>query len=346
MQRLRFLEPTAAFRARYQYQNLMFMAAGYLTEQVTGKSWDDQVRERIFAPLGMVRSNTSVRESPGAGDFSHPYTWRDGKWVRLPFRNLDPVGPAGSINSTIDDMLKYIQFRIDMGEAGGKRLLSLDNERQMQAPQMHLSTIPDFRELGHSAYGLGLNVTSYRGRRQVGHGGGIDGFISAMAWLPEDRIGVMVMTNLSGNNPVPTLVQRQVFDRLLGITPIDWVSRQRRLDREAQGRAQTARETRAKERKPGTAPSHPLAAYAGRFEHPGYGAATIAVVGSALQVSIDDVVAPLGHYHYDVFELADPGAVVPFSGLAEFLSGPDGTIDRVRLPLEAALPGIEFRRVP
>src|SRR5438093_811307 len=108
-QRLRYLEPSASFRTRYQYQNLMFMTAGYLEEQVTGRTWDELIKERIFTPLGMTRSNTSVTESPKSDDFAYPYGWRDSTLVKLPFRNIAEIGPAGSINSSIEDMLKYIQ---------------------------------------------------------------------------------------------------------------------------------------------------------------------------------------------------------------------------------------------
>lgn len=256
--RLRYLEPSASFRSRYQYQNLMFMTAGYLTERITGQTWDALIRDRIFTPLDMTRSNTSVRESPGSGDFAYPYTWRNDSLIRLPFRNIDAIGPAGSINSTVDDMLKYIKLRLDRGAVGDRRLLSVENETQMQSPQMVSGGSVEYEELGHGSYGLGLGVSTYRGRKIVSHGGGIDGFISAMAWLPNDRIGVMVLTNLSGNNPVPGLVQRNMFDRLLGLAPVDWVARQRKADSAAAGRAAKERDRIARERKPGTEPSHPV----------------------------------------------------------------------------------------
>ncbi|MFN0179519.1 MAG: serine hydrolase [Gemmatimonadales bacterium] len=334
--RLRYLEPSAAFRSRYQYQNLMFMTAGYLTERIAGRSWDELIRDRIFAPLEMARSNTTVRESPGTGDFAYPYTWRHDSLERLPFRNIDAIGPAGSINSTVLDMMKYLEFRINLGEAGRRRLLSVANEREMQSPQMAISATPEFLEIGHSAYGLGLNVGSYRGRKVVGHGGGIDGFVSAMAWLPNDRIGVMVLTNLSGNNPVPGLVQRQVFDRLLGVAPIDWVSRQRRLDREALARVTETRAARSRDRKLGTSPTHPLSDYVGRYEHPGYGTVTVSHDGDGLRLGLERTTVRLRHYHYDVWELDDPGGVVPFGGLVEFLAT-DGVVDRVAVPLEPNL---------
>ncbi len=344
-QRLRYLEPTASFRSRYQYQNLMFMTAGYLVEKVTGRGWDELVRDRIFLPLGMLRSNTTVRETPGAGDFAFPYTWRNDSLIRLPFRNIDPVGPAGSINSSIDDMLKYVQFRIDQGQYGGRRLLAQTTEKLIQSPQMATGASVDHLELGHAAYGLGLGVSTYRGFKLVSHGGGIDGYISAMSWLPEERIGIVVLTNLSGNNPVPTLVMRTLYDRLLGAPAVDWVARQREADARARERQERTRQERLAERQEGTKPSHAPAGYAGTYEHPGYGTLVIeAAAGVDLTATLAPHQARLTHFHFDVWEIQDPGGVVPFSGRVRFLTNAKGQVDRVLVPLEPAGAEIVFVR--
>lgn len=344
-ERLRYLEPSASFRSRYQYQNLMFMTAGYLTERITGRSWEEQIRERIFIPLGMTRSNTSVAESPRSDDFAYPYGWRDSALVRLPFRNIDAVGPAGSINSSVDDMLKYIQFRLNQGSADGRQLLSRENERLMQSPQMISGGESDSPELGVGTYGLGVGVSTYRGHKVVSHGGGIDGFISAMSWLPADSLGVIVLTNFGGNNPVPTIVARNVYDRFLGLDQVDWVGRTKRQQDEGRVRQERQRREREAERTPGTSPSHALAAFAGTYEHPGYGRVVIRTGGPGLEMVLDGVVAGLSHFHYDIFELADPGGAVPFQGRMAFLTNKKGEVDRVAIPLEPNVSDIVFTRV-
>ena len=199
--RLKYLEPSASFRSRWQYQNLMFLTAGYLVERRTARSWDDLIRERVFAPLEMTRSNTSVRDLPAADDAALGYVWRDCPaekaagmvgtagaagaaapsstecgLVQVPYRNIDAVAPAGSINSDVEEMLHYIQFHIDSGRYNGRAILSKENASLMETPQMLVGDQeiwPD--ELGVATYGLGLSVTSYRGRKLVQHGGGIDG---------------------------------------------------------------------------------------------------------------------------------------------------------------------------
>jgi CubicO group peptidase (beta-lactamase class C family) len=342
--RLRYLPPTASFRGRYQYQNLMFMTAGYLAERLTARSWDDLVREWILAPLGMTRSSTSVKDLPAAGDVAQPYGLRGDSLVRLPFRTIDNIAPAGAINSSVADMLKYIQFRIDRGMAGGQRLLSESGEEQMQSPQMVTAGSLQFEEVGHSQYGLGLGIGTYRGRKTVGHGGGIDGFISAMNWMPRERIGVVVLTNLSGNNPTPTIVVRNLYDRLLGLDLVDWVNRQRVTEAETWTREEKERESRRAERLEGTQPSHGLEAYAGTYEHPAHGPITVAVEGDHLVLTLAPHVARLRHFHYDVWEIEDPGNVVPLRGRVRFLTDPRGEIDLMEVPLEPAMAGLPFSR--
>lgn len=358
--RLKFLEPSASFRSRWQYQNLMFMTAGYLVEQITGRSWDELIRERIFSPLNMTRSNTSVRQlDPVNDDVAVAYVWRDCPEARLtgendsqcglvkvPYRNIDAVGPAGSINSSVEEMLHYIQFHLDSGAYGGRQLLSKQNAREMQTPQMVVggSEIwPD--ELGMATYGLGLSVSIYRGRKLVQHGGGIDGFISQMSWMPRERIGVVVLTNMSGNNPVPNIVTRRVLDLLLGLEPIDWVARIKDQERQARERRERERREREAQRKLDTRPSHPLENYAGEYEHPGYGRLTVRVEGAKLTLVLDGFTAPLKHYHHDVFELDDPLGVIPLSGLVTFGMDKKGEIERVSVPLEPSVADIVFTRL-
>jgi CubicO group peptidase (beta-lactamase class C family) len=344
-QRLRHLPPTASFRSRYQYQNLMFMTAGYLAERITGRAWDDLTRERFFAPLGMTRSGTTVADLEQADDHALPYGMRGDSVVRIPYRRISSVGPAGSIVSSVDDMLRYVQFRIDRGRVGERRLLSEESEAELQSPQMVSGGEPQHAELGHTQYWLGLGISTYRGRKTVSHGGGIDGFISAMSWMPAERIGVVVLTNLSGNNPVPTLVVRQLFDRLLGLDRIDWVARQRTADAEARTRQQREREKRQAERREGTRPRLPLADYAGGYEHPGYGRFVVAVAGDALTASLEPLEMRLRHFHFDVWEIESEGTVVPLSGRVQFRLDAAGAVAAALVPVEQALPPLEFRLV-
>jgi CubicO group peptidase (beta-lactamase class C family) len=347
-ERLRYLQPNKPFRSTYQYQNLMFMTAGLLEEKITGRKWEDLVRERILQPLGMQRSNFSISEMQKDSDFSYPYGEIDKKIQRIPFRNIDEIGPAGSINSSVEEMIRYVQFHISLGKQGDKQLLLEKNARQMETPQMvQPPPSEQYPELGPSSYGLGLMVTTYRGHRLVLHGGGIDGFISQMAWMPDDKAGMVVLSNFSGTNPVPDLVTRYVADRLLGLEPVDWAGRTREQQQKSEKRGEEARKKAAAEKKNGTSPSHPLSDYAGIYEHPAYGKAEVQANGSGLQMRIVGFNVPLEHFHYDIFAAPENllGPSATFRGKrVTFLYNKKGEIDRVAVPLEPAVDDIIFTR--
>jgi CubicO group peptidase (beta-lactamase class C family) len=343
-ERLRYLEPSREFRAAWQYQNLMFMTAGYLAEQIEGGRWEDLVRRRILEPLGMPRSNFSVNDMQKADDFAYPYHENDGDVRQIDFRNIDEIGPAGSINSSVQEMAHYVQFHIDKGKHGDEQLLSQSNAEQMQMPQMAMQGAIQYDELGHTSYGMGLFVTTYRGRKLVHHGGGIDGFISLLSFMPRERVGMIVLTNMTGNNPAPTLVTRGVYDRVLGLEPVDWVGR----TQEQQAKAREAEEGADDDgdrRVEGTALSHELAEYAGDYAHPAYGVVEVEVNGEGLVAHFNGESSRLERFHYDVFELPeDP--LVPFGGLKVlFRYDKRGEIDQLLVPLESAVDDIVFERV-
>lgn len=347
-EKLRYLQPNKPFRSTYQYQNLMLMTAGLLEEKITGRKWEELVRERILQPLGMQRSNFSISEMQKDSDFSYPYGEIDKKVQRIPFRNIDEIGPAGSINSSVEEMIRYVQLHISLGKQGDKQLLSEKNARLMETPQMvQPPPSTEYPELGPSSYGLGLMITTYRGHRLVLHGGGIDGFISQMAWLPDDKAGMVVLSNFSGTNPVPDLVARYVADRLLGLEPVDWTSRTREQQQKAEKRGEETRKKAAAEKKTGTSPSRPLSDYAGVYEHPAYGKAEVRASGSGLQMRIVGFDIPLEHFHYDIFAAPEglSGQLGTFSGRrVTFLYNKKGEIDRVAVPLEPAVEDIIFTR--
>ncbi|UCC73781.1 MAG: serine hydrolase [Gemmatimonadota bacterium] len=345
-ERLRYLEPSEDFRGAYQYQNLMFMTAGFLAGQLSGTRWEDVVRERIFGPLGMSRSNFSVTESQRSDDFAYPYTKVGDDVRQVDFRNIDEVGPAGSINSSVEEMIRYVQFHIEKGEYGEEQLLSEANAEQMQTPQTAIQSRIVYDELGHGAYGMGFRVTSYRGHKVVQHGGGIDGFIALLSFMPRDRIGMIILTNQGADNPVPTIVARRVYDQLLGLEPVDWAGRVK----EEQARAREVEEgsggSEADQRVEGTSTSHDLSEYVGTFEHPGYGTVGVSLDADGLVVTFNDVTSPLVHFHYDVFEVPE-NPLVPFEGLkVMFLYNKQGEIDRLLVPLEPRVDDIVFVRLP
>jgi CubicO group peptidase (beta-lactamase class C family) len=352
MRRLQYLEPSKPLRSTFQYNNIMFMVAGTIAGQLNGTSWEDAVTERIFKPLELTETNFSEKETQNSADFGQPY--RKGSDLkaelkRIPFYAQCPdrcaMGPAGEINSNVTDMSKYLLFHMNRGKVAGKQLLSENNSIQMQTPQMVIPGAPTYKETGESSYGMGFFLSTYRGHKQVDHGGNIDGFSANLAFLPADRIGVVVLTNLDGT-PVPSIVTMNIFDRLLGLDQIPWS--QRMLSSEAGGKKaeQEAKDKGYSPRKLGTHPSHELTDYAGEYSNPGYGTVSIQQTGNTFKMTLNKVSRPLEHYHYDQFQVpADP--LDPFEKMkVMFETDMNGDISSLSMPLQPDVKDIVFTRMP
>lgn len=341
--RIRHLEPNRDFRTTWQYQNLMYLSAGYLAGHLAGRTWEAMVQARIFDRLGMVGANFSVERSQETDDFARPYQEKEGGTREMPFRNIDEVGPAGSINASIADMGRWLLLHLNRGELDGERVVSAGQIDEMHAPQMVIPSTGTYPEVGLPSYGLGWFVESYRGRTVVHHGGNIDGFSALTTFMPREQIGAVVLANLNGA-PVPNIVAYGVYDRLLGLDPVPWNDRWLKERDEQKTAGDTGKAKRAAERVPDTAPSHPLDAYVGDFAHPGYGTLAVARDGEGLTLRYNALVGPLAHHHYDSF--AFTFEAFDLRVLFTFATDPAGDITAVAAPLEPTTPDIVFDRVP
>jgi CubicO group peptidase (beta-lactamase class C family) len=347
---LRYLKPNKSFRSAYQYNNLTVMTMGYLEGKITGLGWEGSIRQKVFAPLGMTHSSLSVEEIEKSEDHALPYELKKDVVTKVPFHNIDAIGPAGSINSTVDDMTHYLTLQLGDGKYGDKQIVSESNLREMHSPQTAMPEGPprfNLPGLGHLSYGLGWVVTSYRGHNLVWHNGGLDGFYALLSMLPDDHLGVVVLTNMP-NGETPEVLAYNIYDRLLGLDPLPWFDRFK--DLQAKGKQQEEEEEKngTTDRKAGTHPSHDLAQYAGEYQNPGYGAVKVAVKGDSLELSINKLGPyPLVHYHYDVFQVPETSDGFAAGEKFQFEMNKKGDIDRFSVEFEPTLgEDIVFRRAP
>jgi CubicO group peptidase (beta-lactamase class C family) len=348
--RLRYLKPNKSFRSAYQYNNLTIMTMGYLEGKLTGLGWEGAIRQRIFAPLGMTHSDLSVEEMEKTGDHALPYELKKDTVTRVPYHNIDAIGPAGSINSSADDMSHYLAFQLGDGKFGDKRIVSESNLREMHSPQTAIPDPPpafNLPGLGHFSYGLAWVVTSYRGHNLVWHNGGIDGFYALLSLLPEDHMGVVVLTNLP-HGQTPEVLAYNVYDRLLGLDPLPWFDRFKELEAKGKQQEEDGKKNKQTDRKTGTHPSHHLSDYAGEYENPGYGKIRVTEKLDSLELAINMLGPwPLENYHYDVFQVPEGSDSVAAGEKFQFEMSKKGDIDRVSAALEPALgEDIIFTRAP
>lgn len=344
VERLRYLQPSKDLRQTFQYNNLMFMTAGYLGGQLVGKTWEEAVRERVLLPLSMTNTNFSVLDSQKSADFAQPYRKAKEEVKQIPFYVQGAVGPAGEINTTAEDISHYLLFQLNKGKYGDKQILSEGNAVQMQSPQMVIQGTPQFAEFGESSYGMGFGVTHYRGHKLVTHGGAIDGFRSELAFLPNEKIGVVVFVNLDGT-AMPNVVVYNVLDRLLRLDPVPWNQRFLDIDKKREQAEEEAKKRGFTTPKPATHPSHDLKEYVGEYENPGYGRVTIEAQGDGFQMKLNRLSAPLKHFHYDVFAVPED----PLNPLEKerivFHTDVKGDIGSLSMTLEPNVPDIVFQRV-
>jgi CubicO group peptidase (beta-lactamase class C family) len=342
-ERLRHLEPSRPLHARYQYNNLMFLVAGVLIERVSGSTWEEFVRLKLLGPLDMKTSNFSVNDSQKTPDFSLPYREQKGEVKEIPFRNIDAIGPAGSINSSINEMVNWLSMQLGKGKFNDRQIISEKGLAEVHTPQIVAGGDLKYDESFYATYAMGWMVTSYRGHPALSHGGGIDGFTSHIRFLPKDQLGVVVLTNSS--SPASSLIASNATDRMLGLSEAPWSQRTKddvAKAREAQ--AKTKAEDEAK-RKKGTQPTHALKEYTGQFEHPAYQTLTITQESDQLKFDLHGLTGQLNHYHYDIFQLAEGSAVLEGQKVT-FLMNNAGDIDRVALLLEPSVKEIVFTRKP
>ncbi len=348
--RLHNLKPNKGFRSAYQYNNLTIMTMGYLEGKITGLGWEGNIRQRIFAPLGMTHSNLSIEEIEKTEDHALPYELKKDLVTKVPYHNIDAIGPAGSINSNVDDMSHYLTLQLGDGKYGDKQIVAESDLHEMHSPQ---TTIPDpppqfsLPGLGHFSYGLAWVVTSYRGHSLVWHNGGIDGFYALLSMLPEDHMGVVVLTNMP-NGQAPETLAYNIYDRLLGLDPLPWFERFKDLKAKGKKQEEDAKKNKATDRKAGTHPSHALADYVGEYQNPGYGSVKVLLKGDAFEIRINKLGPyPLEHYHYDVFQVPEESDSVAAGEKCQFEMNKKGDIDRFSVLFEPALgEDIVFKRVP
>lgn len=348
VRRLRFLQSDHDFRSGYRYNNMLVMTAGYLIGRVSGESWEDFVRQRIFEPLQMNSSNFSVVDSQQSPDFAHPYRKDEhsGAVSEIPFHVMSAIGPAGSINSNVDDMARYAIFQLGKGKIGDRQLVSEANLNLNHSPQVPMPGGAPSKEIGPRSYAMGWVISSYRGHPLWWHNGGIDGFYALLSLLPDQNLGVVILTNLLDDDPVPEIVQYHIYDHLLGLDSVDWAKHFQELGAKQKTAEDEETKKELSERKPNTHPSHELKDYAGRYENPGYGVITIQLSGDGFSATLNKLSFPLHHYEYDVFEAAPNSTGAVDIGKLRFLTNMSGDIDRIAAPFEPDAPEIIFTREP
>ena len=350
--RLRFMKPASSFRSHYAYDNLMYIAAGQIIPAVTGKSWEDYVREHILQPLAMKTTNLSNTAFKPTDDYAWPHSQVDGKLQPIAFVPLDNAAPAGSINSSAAEMAKWVTLQLNRGKFPDReaRLFSEKQSREMWSPQ---TILPSGERRGplsglsakFAAYGLGWGLRDYHGRKLVGHTGGVAGFVSRVMLVPEENLGVVILTNAEEDGAFDAILFH-VLDWYFGLPSTDWIPAFKAVKDDEIKRANQVMIDLDKGRPQNTKPALPLDQYAGVYNDAWYGPATIRLdtATSQLVFTLDhtpSAVADLQIWGFDTFKAHWRDRTVE-DAFVTFSLNPAGRVDHFTMAAVSPLADFSF----
>jgi len=306
IRRVKYLPPAFDFRAGYGYSNVMYVTAGEVIREVTGKSWSENVQERILEPLGMYRTITSPDELETKGNFATPHAREDDTNIPIVWEDWETVGAMGGIISSIEDISKWMIFNLDNGIWGDDTLLTKETRNMVWTPHNNHRvdhTIQNDFNRHFSGYGLGWGLSGYHGRLRVGHTGAYDGMITAVTLIPDENLGVVVLTN-GMKSPIMAATYYAI-DKFLGLETRDWSAEYLETSNNRQ-REDTRISSRKEKRVNGTKSSVALEDYSGVYQSDIYGEIKIILDSDQLRMEFEHsayLAATLSHWHYDVWEI-------------------------------------------
>lgn len=364
MGNLKYLEPNQPVRQKFQYNNQCYILVGYICERLTGKTFEQLLDEYIFKPLGMTHSNAFIEDIEGNADHAVPYD-RDDPDValkgmrKIPFYKMPrenkaegigaPLGPAGSINSCVEDMLKWVQMHLDHGKCGDQQVISEQNVAQLHKPNMILNGPLDMpmEETSLWRYSMGWFIEKFRTIKVYHHGGNINGFSGFTCFVPELNLGIVSYTNMNASY-LHFALGRTIIDHYLGNHDTDWVQRYYDFVADRAGKQDELLKAFTGEKTEGTVPSHKLKDYVGSFKRPGYNPADITLEDGALYLHFCEAKIRMKHFHYDTFVLDEVVGELPAGIPVHFYTADiGGEVAALSMPLvtEPGAQLIRFERI-
>ncbi|NTX33842.1 serine hydrolase [Myxococcus sp. CA033] len=351
--KLRHIRPATSFRSRYNYDNILYLVAGKVIEKVSGRHWRDFVRERIFTPVGMRDSSTLSKALRVGSNVATPHAKADGVLKTIPAMGFDNNAPAAAINSSVNDLSKWMLTQLARGvipgTEGKKRLFSEGQSREMWAAQTVMTVTEPSKPLAalranFAAYGLGWSLRDYRGYKLVGHGGALPGYYSRVMLVPELGLGIAVLTNQEERGTIEVPVWT-VLDAFMGAPATDWVAAFKADDDAKKAKAEGQVASLKEGRKPESKPSLPLEAYAGKFRDAWYGDVTLTREAQKVVLRFSrtpGLVGELEHWQYDTFVARWKDRSLNADAFVSFSLKPDGTVGEMRMQPVSPLTDFSF----
>jgi CubicO group peptidase (beta-lactamase class C family) len=346
--RLRYIKPATGFRSAYAYDNVLYLIAGEVIEALSGQSWEDFVTTRILSKVGMSASNVRHSAALNGGNVAATHARVDGTVRPIEPFDSDNTNPAGGINSSAEDMAKWMNTLLAHGKlADGSRLISEATYRQITTlvtPMPMTDPPPELAPQRSNVlgYALGLIVTDYHGQKVLAHGGGLPGYVSWVMMVPDINLGVTVLTNQESVAAL-NAIALHVVDHYLGTPQIDWLEAYRKYSARVEAGVGDKDKKTAAARDTSSKPSLPLKAYAGTYRDAWYGDIVIEPQGASLAIRFTktpDLVGTLEHWQHDTFVARWNNRELRADAFVTFALNPDGSIDQAKM--QAVSPSTDF----
>jgi CubicO group peptidase (beta-lactamase class C family) len=314
----------------------MFLTAGEIIHVVSGKPWEDFIAERILKPLQMNRTVTSTNGLKGLDNVAQCHTDFEGKVISIPYINWDNIAPAGAINSSANDLTKWIKLQLNRGKLGSNQIFSENRSREMWAPNT-LQGVSKYSEslfpsTHFKAYALGWGVFDYLGRKIVSHSGGYDGMISYTCLVPEEKLGFVILTNKNSSLYNPLVYK--TLDMFLGGKNTDWSALMLDDNKKQMEMEKKSRIEEEQKRNKDSKPTLDLSEYAGLYGGDLYGNAKVTLENGELKlvlVPAQQFNSSLKHWQYDTFSIQFSDFPSLPQGKVTFIINAMGKVEEMRI---------------
>jgi CubicO group peptidase (beta-lactamase class C family) len=340
---LRFVPLARSFRSAYAYDNMLYIAAGEIIEAVGGKPWEEFIAERIFRKVGMASSRPRHTATTSGINVAIPHAALETGVTAQPIEEVDNMNPAGGIVSCAEDMAKWMLVHLAEGRLpDGTRLFSDRTERELTSLVTPIAvSLPPAellpQRMNFRGYALGFNVNDYRGRKLVSHTGGLTGYVSRVAMVPELELGVAVLTNQESGEAYNSVIYA-VLDQAMGAATFDWASAYLKVRERGRARSTEAIKATASKRDASLKPSLPLPGYVGTYQDAWYGPIVITVEGAGeaahLVMSFAKTPALVGDmepWSRETFVVRWRRRLLRADAFVTFTLDPDGSIVEARM---------------
>lgn len=331
IERLKYLKPNGEINDSWIYSNMGYTIAGTIIEQVTNESWDKNVKSKIFSPLKMNHSFTDLKEMKNSNNFSYGYGMSDGKTEKVLYENYYSYSPAGAIKSTSNDMANWTLTWLNNGQFDKQQVIPENYVKN--ATNIHNIRPQDSADSNAYLFGdgFGWRVESFKGHYKINHGGNTSGFSSQVVMYPNDKLGIVVLTNQQ-NSILPYIIADAITNRMLDLPKTELnqypviVNDISKIDTEIKGLNKDKIST------------HKLSEFCGKYSNKGYGTFEITQENNSLFITFPTFKFRLEHLYYDIFvmkQINDIPQVMNPEFALNFFTDNNGNISATKIKLQS-----------